>query len=206
MSEPRGGAAPNPPAARDAERPAARDAERSPDPVTEGAAYQRQLLDQLGSDDPAEAQAQTVAAIHELFAEAGRELRSRPEEGEWSALECAGHILDAEIVSSARYRWILAHDQPELTPYDQERWASRLRHVDDDPALLLATFEALRRANLDLWRRVPVEDRGRIGLHRERGPESYELTFRLIAGHDRLHVGQARRALAAVRGVRPTVD
>jgi len=36
-------------------------------------------------------------------------------------------------------------------------------------------------------------------MHRERGPESYDLTFRLAAGHDRVHLAQARRALTAVR-------
>jgi hypothetical protein len=36
-------------------------------------------------------------------------------------------------------------------------------------------------------------------MHRERGPESYELTFVLIAGHDRFHLAQAGRALALVR-------
>ena len=30
-------------------------------------------------------------------------------------------------------------------------------------------------------------DRARFGLHRERGPESYELTFKLTAGHDLVH-------------------
>ena len=65
---------------------------------------------------------------------------------------------------------------------------------------LLALFEPLRAANLALWRRTSEADRERIGLHRERGPESYRLTFTLIAGHDRLHLDQARRALAAVRG------
>jgi hypothetical protein len=43
-------------------------------------------------------------------------------------------------------------------------------------------------------------ERERIGLHRERGPESYRLTFVLIAGHDRLHLGQAERALRAISG------
>jgi hypothetical protein len=43
-----------------------------------------------------------------------------------------------------------------------------------------------------------VADRERFGVHRERGPESYALTFTLIAGHDRFHLAQARRALAAV--------
>jgi hypothetical protein len=60
-------------------------------------------------------------------------------------------------------------------------------------------FEPLRAANLALWDRTPEEQRDRIGMHAERGPESYELTFRLIAGHDRFHLAQAERALDAVR-------
>jgi len=64
-----------------------------------------------------------------------------------------------------------------------------------DPDELLALFEALRAANLALWSRSSEADRARIGVHEERGPESYELTFRLTAGHDRNHLTQARRAL-----------
>ena len=58
--------------------------------------------------------------------------------------------------------------------------------------------EALRRANLALWARSTEEERARFGVHSERGPESYDLTFTMIAGHDRFHLDQARRALAAV--------
>ena len=75
----------------------------------------------------------------------------------------------------------------------------RLEHNADDPEILIATFGALRAANVDLWARRPVADRPRVGRHRERGPESYEMTFRLAAGHDRVHLDQARRALAAAR-------
>jgi len=57
----------------------------------------------------------------------------------------------------------------------------------------------LRAANLRLWASSRPEDRARIGIHRERGPESYDLTFRLLAGHDRVHLDQAERALATVR-------
>jgi hypothetical protein len=35
-------------------------------------------------------------------------------------------------------------------------------------------------------------------MHSERGPESFDLTFNLAAGHDRFHLDQARRALAAL--------
>ena len=64
---------------------------------------------------------------------------------------------------------------------------------------MLATLEAMRRANLALWARTTVEQRDRVGIHRERGPESYGLTFTLAAGHDRFHLDQARRALEQIR-------
>jgi hypothetical protein len=171
----------------------------SPDPVDEPAAYQALLLSLLGDDDPAAVQAATPGTLRRLLDEAGPDLRTRPRAAEWSVLECAGHILDAEVVYSGRYRFIVAHDQPALPGYDQDLWVERLHHADDDPAALLAQFEAMRTANLALWRRMPAKDRARVGLHAERGPESYELSFRLIAGHDRFHLDQARRALAEVR-------
>jgi DinB superfamily len=172
---------------------------RSPDPVSEAAAYQRLLLGELGDDDPADVQAATPGHLRRLVAEAGDHLRAAPSPGEWSVLECIGHILDAEMVGTVRYRWILSEDRPDIVGYDQALWAEHQRHAEADPELMLSTLEALRAANLDLWRRSTADQRARIGLHRERGEESYELTFRLIAGHDRLHTAQARRALAQVR-------
>jgi DinB superfamily len=170
------------------------------DPVTSPEAYRASLLAALGDDDPAVAQAETPAAIGALITQAGDRLRVRPAPGEWSALECIGHIADSEVVVSARVRWILAEDEPELVGYDQALWVARLEHNEDDPARLVATFEAMRAANLDLWARRSPVDRQRVGRHRERGAESYDLTFRLSAGHDRVHLAQARRALDGMPG------
>jgi hypothetical protein len=125
----------------------------------------------------------------------------RPEPDEWSVVECLGHAVDAEVVTAARYRWILAHDEPPLLGYDQDLWVDRLhagRH--DDPEDLLALLEPLRRANVALWRRSSDEERARVGVHAERGRESFDLLFRILAGHDRFHLAQARRALDAVAG------
>jgi DinB superfamily len=173
---------------------------RAVDPISSPEAYRASLLAALGDDDPAVAQAETAAAIRALIAEAGDRLRVRPAPGEWSALECIGHIADSEVIVSARVRWILSEDEPELVGYDQALWVSGLEHNDDDPARLVATFEAMRAANLDLWARRSPADRRRVGRHRERGAESYDLTFRLSAGHDRIHLAQARRALDGVAG------
>ena len=116
-----------------------------------------------------------------------------------AVLECLGHLGDGELVVSGRYRWIIAEDTPAIVGYDQALWVAHLRHRDDDPDELVAQFDALRRANLALWERFGASHGARIGMHNERGPESYDLTFRLAAGHDRVHLDQARRALAAVR-------
>ena len=139
-------------------------------PPAAALAYQRGLLALLGDDDPAAAQARVPAELRRLVAEAGAALRTRPAPGEWSVLELIGHVLDAEIVCSTRYRFILAHDRPDLPGYDQDAFAAVLRHNDADPDELLAPFEALRAANLGLWARTSIEDRARVGLHRERGP------------------------------------
>jgi hypothetical protein len=173
---------------------------RDPDPIDEPKAYQDLLTGLVGDDDPADVQGATPGIIRAILAEAGSDARTRPEAGEWSVLECVAHIADAEIVYAGRYRWILAHDQPELIGYDQDLWVDRLHQPVEDGGTLLALFEPLRQANLELWARTPDADRDRVGLHRERGPESFALSFTLIAGHDRLHLAQARRALELVRG------
>lgn len=173
----------------------------SPDPVAEPKAYQDHILSFLGDDDPAEAQAAGPEAWRSIVNEAWERGAVRPEPAEWSVLECLAHAVDAEIVSSARYRWILAHDEPRLQGYDQDLWVDALhagRHEDAEE--LLGLFEPLRKANLALWARSTEEERARVGLHAERGPESYDLVFRLLAGHDRFHLAQARRALEAVSG------
>ena len=174
---------------------------QSPDPVSAPDAYRQSLLAALGADDPADVMSATPASLRQLVDDAGPDLRTRPAESEWSVLECIGHIADAELVTAGRIRWILAEAEPDIVGYDQDRWVSGLRHGDDDPGELLELFDALRRANLALWRRTPDADRARIGIHRERGPESFGLTIRLIAGHDRIHLAQARAALDAVRSV-----
>jgi hypothetical protein len=172
----------------------------SPDPVREAAAYQHHLLGLVGDDDPAVVQASTPQAWRRLVDAGAVRLRTRPEPGEWSVLECLGHAVDAEIVTSARYRWIIAHEQPTLIGYDQDLWVERLRHRDDDAERLLELLDVLRTSNIELWERSTEEERQRYGVHAERGDESFDLLFRLIAGHDRFHLAQAERALAAVAG------
>lgn len=170
----------------------------TPDPTAEGKAYRDFMFGLVAGRDPAAIQEQTAAALRALIGEAGDRLRVRPD-GEWSALEVVGHIVDAEIVSAFRYRQILSHDEPEIAPYDQDRWVAALAHGEQDPEAVLRLFEPLREANLALWRRSTAGRRARAGLHAERGRETFEDCFVLIAGHDLFHLDQARATLEDVR-------
>ncbi len=162
-------------------------------------AYQRRLVGLVGYDDPAAVQGATGAAWRALVAEAGPHLRTRPAPEEWSVIECLGHAVDGELVMSGRYRWAIAEDDPEIVGYDQDRWVAALDHGRADPEDLLRLFSALRTANLALWIAATPQHRARTVRHRERGPESLGLMFTMLAGHDRFHLAQARRALTAVR-------
>jgi len=172
------------------------------DPVSEADAYRNMLLGLVGDRDPAEVQAELPDRVAAVLQDAGPDLRTRPAPGQWSVLELLGHMMDAEIVLAARYRWILAHDEPPLIGYDQDLWVERLRHQEDDPGEMLAVLMALRRSHLGLWARTSPAERARVGVHAERGAESYELSFRMLAGHDLFHLGQMRRTLDQVRGER----
>jgi hypothetical protein len=171
----------------------------TPDPTTEGRAYRDMLLGLVGDQDPFAIASQTPERLRAVVKEAGEDLRTRPEPKEWSVLELVAHITDAELVCAGRYRWTLAHDQPELIGYDQDLWVDRLRANEQSADEYLELFEVLRRGNLALWQRTPAEQRSRAGLHAERGPETYGELFTMMAGHDLFHLDQIAQTLAAVR-------
>ena len=166
--------------------------------LSPGKLYQRMLLDRVGDEDPALLQARTPDVVRQLVSDAGRQLHVKPAPGEFSVAELVGHMLDAEIVTSTRYRWILAQDRPALPGYEQDDWVRVSGYGEADAGQLVETFSALRKLNLALWHRTPASERGRVGEHSERGPESYEVTFRLTAGHDLVHLDQGRATLAAL--------
>jgi hypothetical protein len=163
---------------------------------------ERQLLAELGDLDPAESQAETLAAWDELVHVSGRLMVVRSAPDEWSAFEVLAHLAAVELVNVLRYRAMLVEDSPLLASYEMSDWAPVLRAEGGDPARLLALFRGLRQANLDFWAHLDAAGRGRLGVHPECGPESIELRFRMLAGHDRTHLEQARRALRWARASR----
>lgn len=169
------------------------------DPASPFQAYVAGLLDALGSRDPFEVLAGTPEALRGIAAGLNAEQEQRPEApGTWSLRQTLQHLADSELVGAFRFRMILAHDAPELPGYDQDAWAQRLRYQEVDTAVSLGDFAAFRAANLRLLRRAAPEDLKRVMRHSERGDESLEKMISLYAGHDLVHLAQARRIRKAI--------
>jgi len=160
---------------------------------------ERELLDLLGEVDPAESQAESMAAWEELLHVSGGLARVRPAPGEWSAQEVLAHLTAVELTNGLRYRAMLVEDSPALADYEMSDWARLLSGDAVDPGALMALFRALRSANLDFWANLDEAGRARTGIHSECGPETIDLRFRMLAGHDLMHLDQARRAVRWAR-------
>jgi hypothetical protein len=161
--------------------------------------YVRALLDLLGDRDPLAVVEATPAALEGATSGVDEALLRKPERADkWSVAEVVAHLADSELVWGYRLRRVLAEERPRIIGYDQDQWADRLRYREARLADSLATFAALRTANLRLVRATSPADMQRVGVHTERGEESVAHMLKLYAAHDLVHLRQIERIKKAV--------
>jgi hypothetical protein len=166
-----------------------------PDATLEPAAYVRALVGTLGDREPLEVLSQTPTAARAMCQELGDvQWRTPMADGEWTALQVVGHLLDVEVVYGFRWRLILTEDRPAYPGYDEKRWSLLPRPA---PVQVLAALEGLRAVNLAVLEGVDGDGGRRVGVHGEQGQEQFDLTVRKVAGHDLAHLNQLARTVAA---------
>ena len=168
------------------------------DPVTEPEAYQKELLELLGDQDLEAVLAATPERVAELTEDLDLEtLQKRPEPNEWSAEEILGHLFDAEVVYSFRWRFTLAEKDPRYPGYDQDEWIKLPKPSFPE---MLSAFASMRRANVWLVEETPSSEWKKDGIHAERGSEPFGTSLAVVAGHDLAHLKQLEQTIAAVTG------
>lgn len=162
-------------------------------------AYITGLLDALGDRDPLQVLSESPAALRRGIAGMSEQQLSTGEAaGKWSVRQLLAHLADSDLVGAFRFRMILSHDRPPIPAYDQDLWARQLGYESAGVAESLETFTAVRQANLRLLEAATPEQRERVGIHSERGPESLGFLIRIYAGHDLVHLRQLARIRAAI--------
>jgi hypothetical protein len=117
----------------------------------------------------------------------------RPAPGEWSAVDCLQHLVDAERwVFPVRVRALLAGEA--FAAFDPDSQGT-LSGRGPSPAALAAEFAALRAESLVLFDQLAGSDLPRQARHQELGPVSLSELLHEWAGHDLMHTVQAERAL-----------
>jgi hypothetical protein len=162
-------------------------------------AYTTALLSLLGDRDPVGVLRETPGALQrelERFPASALGIREAP--GKWSARMVIAHLADSELVGAFRLRMILAHDRPPIAAYDQDAWAAQLGYEDTDVNERLERFTVIRRSNLEYWDGASPADLARVGVHGERGEESFERMRQLYAAHDLAHRNQLARIWKSV--------
>ncbi|MGH2479797.1 MAG: DinB family protein [Ktedonobacteraceae bacterium] len=115
-----------------------------------------------------------------------------PVAGEWSALDCLQHVLDAERLNfPVRFRAFLAGQ-------DFDAFDPNQPHADHDaqtPEQLVAAFALARQESLALLSQTKENDLGRTAQHPQFGTVTLAEMLHTWAAHDLMHTVQAERAL-----------
>lgn len=115
-----------------------------------------------------------------------------PVAGEWSALNCLQHLLDAErLLFPVRCHAFLTGQ--DFTDFDPHRAAAS--PDAQTPEQIAAAFARYRQESLVLLKQVKDDDLGRAAQHPKLGTVTLAEMLHTWAAHDLMHTVQAERAL-----------
>ncbi len=152
--------------------------------------------------DRADAVAQ-LAATHTQLAElvAGltpEQLRWRPDENEWSAKEIVAHLRDAADIWGGRLFRTVEEDAPFLPGFDEGQLAHVRSYYYEYFGHALDAFAFSRERTLALLRSLDEAGWQRAAQHEEAGRLTLQEMVERMASHERDHLDQLRRTLAAL--------
>ena len=165
---------------------------------TNARAYCSALRDLVGDEDPFVVLSNTPARIHTLIAGANAAMLScQPAPGKWSIGEIIAHLADSELVFAYRLRTIFTVNGARLQAFDPDVWAATFDYMSLDVRTSAQLFAALRTGTLQMLRRINAVRMEHTGTHEEWGTETARGLVRLEAGHDKNHLAQIERIVAA---------
>jgi hypothetical protein len=120
-------------------------------------------------------------------------LRRQPAAGEWSALECLGHLIDFDrkAIPSRFQAFLTGTAFPAFSPVTDATPLS----ADVSAQSLAEQFATLRRENLSLLDQINASDLERAAVHPQLGLVTLSQMLHQWGGHDLMHLRQAEQAL-----------
>ncbi len=161
--------------------------------------YTDAMMKFLGDREPMAVFAATPGDLRKVVAGLTTVQMETPEApGKWSVAGVVQHLVDVEITLGLRYRRVLSQPGKSIPAIDQDALAAVLDYNHSDVPAGLDDFEAIRRANLRLLRKLTPAQLQLHGIHEERGRETLAHMVRLYAAHDCYHLYQIDRVKKAI--------
>jgi len=135
----------------------------------------------------AEAPAAVRAAIAGLSA---AQLDTPYREGGWCPRQIVHHLADSHMNAYIRFKLALTEDNPTITAYNQDKWASTADVVGMDPSASLAILEGIHARLAALLQSMKPEDFARTFRHPENGDTTLDRNLQVYAWHGRHHTAQ----------------
>jgi hypothetical protein len=114
------------------------------------------------------------------------DVRNRPDDATWSALEYGAHVRDVHRIFATRLQLMLTEDDPAFENWDQDRTAEEDRYGEQDPAQVSAELLASARLLADAFAAVPTVSLSRTGLRSDGSRFTVETLGRYLL-HDPVH-------------------
>jgi hypothetical protein len=124
-----------------------------------------------------------------------RQLDHKPADGGFSAREVVHHTADSEMTSAIRLRRLVAEDNPQITGYDPDLFASRLYYARRPVQPSLDAIRAARESTASILAALSDAEWERAGTHSEMGEYSIDTWLEVYAAHCHDHADQVRRAV-----------
>ena len=122
--------------------------------------YIARITGLVGSSDPVAIIEATPAKIAETvkgLSAAAIDYKPSPEK--WSIRQQMAHLVDAELMMGARFRWAASQPGKAITAFDQDKFAATAKYESVPVELSLSTFTAGRRWTVDFIRRLTPQER-----------------------------------------------
>jgi uncharacterized damage-inducible protein DinB len=153
------------------------------------------------TDELIDSLAKTTSVLDGLLAGADDALaHARPAEGEWSAVETIGHLVDAEERAVARISQVTQENDPELAGYDADALVRERDYQGQPLDTVMTRFLALRAERIAALQALAPEQWQRTGIFMGRGATPLTAITVHMIWHDANHLAQIAQALALARG------
>ena len=137
----------------------------------------------------------TAASLVQLFSV--NDMKSYRDGGTgWTATQVLCHLRDFELVFLERATLTVTQDMPELPFPNPDEWAAERRYHEENPADVLAAWQANRAKLLAFYKERQESDWERPAMHPKRGKLTLHDQLFLTPQHDTIHFEQLTRVLA----------